>query len=112
MAIPNRLLITPKKIRNSEIKELIDSYPEFFANHEDAEFNILAVFLMHEKIKGFFILLLIVRNIKFYLLGVKSFFYHMFNVISDCSTLIKWSDEELEELEDSYLKKKVLILMY
>ena len=52
------------------------------------------------------------RYIKFYLLGVKSFFYHMFNVISDCSTLIKWSDEELEELEDPYLKKEVLILMY
>ena len=55
MAIPNRLLITPKKIRKTEIGKMIDSYPELFLDDPDAEFNVLAVFMMYEKIRGAFI---------------------------------------------------------
>ena len=32
----------------------------------------------------------------------------MLNAISDCCTLVKWSDEELEELDDPYLNKRVI----
>jgi len=45
-------LITTTKVKNGELKEFVDAFPEIFEDNEDADFSLLAIFLLREKIKG------------------------------------------------------------
>jgi len=45
-------LITTTKVKNGELKDFVDAFPEIFQDNEDADFSLLAIFLLREKIKG------------------------------------------------------------
>lgn len=61
----------------------------------DSDFNLLALFLMYEKIKG-----------------EKSFWSPYFQVIKKSYTLLDWKEEELDLLEDNYIKQEVIFFTY
>lgn len=81
--IPNKILISPLTVKNSEISLVISENPWVFDQKltEDADFNILTFFLMFEKVKG-----------------EKSFYYPLIQILEDCTSIVDWDDTELEQI--------------
>lgn len=54
MSIPNKILISVKKALKSDLKDMYKAHPLIFdeSKNHDAEFNILAVFVIYEKLKN------------------------------------------------------------
>ena len=51
--VPNKLLITVKKAKEDRfLGSVIEKHPEMFSEIEDADYNILILFLLRERIKG------------------------------------------------------------
>jgi hypothetical protein len=53
IAVPNKIIISTKTVRESELNVIITENPDFFDENEnsDADFNILTLFVMWEKMK-------------------------------------------------------------
>lgn len=53
MAIPEKLILTVEKCYYGELRKLYEANDDLFdyEDSDDAEFNVLAVFIMHEKAK-------------------------------------------------------------
>ncbi len=54
MAIPTKLSISVKKVKESELGVILEENPELFDEDEseDSAFNILTLFVYYERIKG------------------------------------------------------------
>lgn len=89
ICIPNKILITTTKVKNGELKEFVDAFPEIFEDNEDADFSLLAIFLLREKIKG-----------------SESDYQPLINVIDNNAILLHWHEDIIQELEDPYIKKE------
>lgn len=75
--IPNKLLISPLMIERTELSQILKENPKLFCeNHSgDAEFNILALFLLYERIKG-----------------EKSFYHPYLQMMQNVEAICEWSD--------------------
>ena len=93
MFIPNKLIISTHLVKKTKLSKIIDNYPEIFDEEksEDADFNILSFFILWEKFKG-----------------EESFYHPMFAVSENNYSLLSWSDNELDDLEDLSVKEQIL----
>ncbi|KRX00204.1 Rubisco LSMT, substrate-binding domain [Pseudocohnilembus persalinus] len=84
-AVPNKMIINVKKALESELIEVYKSSPKNFNMkiNEDAEFNILTLFLIREYIKG-----------------TDSFWYPYISSIGKSYTLYDWTKYDTEKTED------------
>lgn len=89
ICVPNKILITTTKVKNGELKDFVNEFPEIFHNHEDADFSLLTIFLLREKIKG-----------------SESDYQPLINVIDNNAILLHWHEDIIHELEDPYIKKE------
>jgi len=86
------------------MSKFVSKHPELFEDeNDDAEFNLLAIFLVREKIKGKNISINQLNNS----LGKESDFEPLVNVIDNNTILLHWGEEIIQELEDPYIKKEV-----
>lgn len=78
------MLITLNKIKESELKIIIEENKSIFEQDEngDAEFNIIAMYIIYEKIKG-----------------ENSFFKAYFDTISRSYTMYDWNNAEVNKTE-------------
>lgn len=67
------------------LRENPQSFDEKHAN--DAEFNVLAIWVLHEKLKG-----------------QKSFFAPYLNIVNNSNTMMDWSKKDLAELDCELLQ--------
>ncbi|OMJ93492.1 hypothetical protein SteCoe_3464 [Stentor coeruleus] len=86
MFIPTVLVISPSVAKKSLISSIFSAYPYFFAGHDNAEFDILLVFLVYEKSKG-----------------SSSKWHTYFEAINDLELLCDWSENDLQQLQDPLL---------
>ena len=81
-AVPNKMLISLKKIKKGELSEIFKDRAnvELFDDKRagDAEFNVFAAFLIFEKLKG-----------------EESFFKPYFDTIIRSYTMYDWTEEEV-----------------
>jgi len=97
IGIPSKLFISYKKVlKIPELAQIANDYPDFFLrtkeNGDEADFNLLSLFVFWEKSKK-----------------EKSFYSPLFNAIERSYTLRDWTIEDLDELQDPFLKHEVLI---
>ena len=80
------------KIKNGELKEIINKYPDLFDEEEndDAEFSILTLFVLREK-----------------MLGEDSFWKPYLDTIDRSYTMLDWTEEDLSHIEDLSLREEV-----
>ncbi|EWS71999.1 RuBisCO LSMT substrate-binding protein (macronuclear) [Tetrahymena thermophila SB210] len=92
LAIPNKLIISEDKVYGCDLEEVLEKFPELFDEEKcgDADFNILALYLMYEKLKG-----------------EQSFWHPYFELNQKSYTLLDWSTEELAQFEDSYILQEL-----
>lgn len=90
MMIPNKMLITEDKFRNSEIGFMLTKHRYLFKEHFDQEYLVLIVFIMWELCKG-----------------EQSFWHHYFECAGWADLPYKWTDEELKEMEDDLLEYEI-----
>lgn len=97
MKIPRGLLLTTKMAYFSEIKDVFDENPEFYSRYVEHnwEDNMLLTFLLYEYQK---------KNLSHWHFFIKS-------LPRDIDYLAFWKEEELDLLEDPYLKKKAKALL-
>lgn len=90
--IPNKMLITKKKILASDIGHIIKKHEKIFEEelYSSNEFNSFAAFLIREKIKG-----------------DTSFFAPYIDVMQKTCTLLEWDDNSLREVDDKQLIDEV-----
>lgn len=76
IAVPNKIIISTKTVRESELNVIITENPDFFDENEnsDADFNILTLFVMWEKMKE-----------------KQSFYYPWFNITDENYSMYTWS---------------------
>jgi len=88
LAVPQHLIITLSKARNSELKHLIEK--ETILNDEDdsdTEFNVLVLYLIYEHLKG-----------------EKSFYYPYLAAVGEADTVLSWSQEDIAAIHDNHLQ--------
>lgn len=90
--IPNKLIISTHLVKESTLNSILLRNPDFFSEEHcpDADFNILSLFVFWERLKG-----------------KESFFSPMFEVSDQNYSLMSWSEEELNDLEDNLIKGQV-----
>lgn len=81
--IPNKMLITEELVRNSEIGYILAENEELFTDHANSEYFILIAFIIFEKLKG-----------------GKSFWQPYFDIATPSDLPYKWSQDEIDSLED------------
>jgi len=88
VAIPNNLLLSTALLDECALKIIVEKNPKLFnlKDNYDADFNKLTLFLMAERLKG-----------------DDSFWHPYLNIAPDEYTLLDWSDEELERIDDPFL---------
>ena len=88
--VPSKLIICEEKFRqDTVIGHIIDSHPDVFSEHSFAEHMVLIFFCMYEMGKG-----------------KEGFWHPFFETAEYCDMLNKWSQEELEELEDEVVREQ------
>ncbi|EGR31971.1 SET domain protein [Ichthyophthirius multifiliis] len=82
--IPNKIMISLNQIKECELKDIINENPSLFDEEEnaEAEFNIIAMYVIHEKLKG-----------------EKSFYKPYFDTIQRSYTMYDWTIEEVKLTE-------------
>ena len=92
MIIPNKLLITTFHVKLTILNEIFEKHPDLFDNDEteDADFNMLALFIFYEKLKN-----------------EKSFYFPMFEVTEQSFTMLDWTENEMQMLDDPCLISEV-----
>ncbi|CAK77931.1 unnamed protein product (macronuclear) [Paramecium tetraurelia] len=95
ICVPQPLIISQEKCKLSSLSIVYDKHPELFDENEtsDAEFNILIFYLFNEKKKG-----------------EKSFYHPYVQAIQSNNTLIDWSKEELNYIEDPIILDEFAIV--
>ena len=90
--IPNKLIVSTHKVKRSILGTIIEENSDLFDNDitNDADFNILALFVMFE-----------------YLKGKDSFFHPMFQVSDQSHSIISWNEEDLKLVEESAFIEEV-----
>lgn len=91
------MLISLKKIKKGELSEIFKDRDnsDLFNDKQagDAEFNIIATYLIYEKLKG-----------------EESFFKPYFDIIERSYTMYDWTEEEVAKTECSEIIDEVAIL--
>ncbi|CAD8153535.1 unnamed protein product [Paramecium pentaurelia] len=95
ICVPQPLIISQEKCKLSSLSIVYDKHPELFDENEtsDAEFNILIFYLFNEKKKG-----------------EKSFYHPYVQAIQSNNTLIDWTKEELNYIEDPIILDEFAIV--
>ena len=83
MFIPNKVIISEELVRNSEIGHILKENEDLFTEHANSEYFILIAFIIFEKLKG-----------------ESSFWFPYFDIATPSDLPYKWSQEEIESLED------------
>ncbi|CAD8064909.1 unnamed protein product [Paramecium sonneborni] len=85
ICIPQSLIISPNKCKRSNLVSVYNSHPEMFDEEEtnNADFNILTFYMYNEKKKG-----------------ESSFYYSYIQAIQTNNTLLGWSNDDLNKIED------------
>lgn len=93
MFIPNKLIISTHLVKNSKLNNIINMNPDFFSEESaaDADFNILSLFIFWEKLKG-----------------KSSFYAPMFDVSTENHSLLSWSENEVDCLDDFMIKEQFI----
>lgn len=86
MFIPTVLVISPSVAKKSLINNIFSAYPYFFSGHDNAEFDILLVFLVYEKSKN-----------------SSSKWHTYFEALGDLELLCDWSESDFQQLQDPLL---------
>ena len=88
ICIPNRLIVSLDRVSEGELKYIIDQNPSLFDEEKthDAEFNILSLFVVREKLKK-----------------EGSLFHPYFQAVGKTQTLLNWSEQDIREVEDQLL---------
>ncbi|EGR32186.1 SET domain protein [Ichthyophthirius multifiliis] len=83
--IPIKLIITTKKIKESELKQIYKENPDIFSEKRnyDGESDMVAAFLIYEKLKG-----------------EDSFYYPYFQTVEKSYTIYDWTIDEIQETEN------------
>ena len=80
--VPQKLIINEIVCKSNKICSHVYSlHPEIFKDHQDAEYQTMIVFVMHQR-----------------LLGEKSFWYPFFEIVNVSDLPMRWEDSEIEEL--------------
>jgi hypothetical protein len=84
IAVPNRLVIGHRRVRKGELKDLYNANAHMFdaTQNPDAEINVLAIFVLYEKLKG-----------------ENSFFHPYLNLVENSYTLFDWTKFDVAETE-------------
>ncbi|CAD8159049.1 unnamed protein product [Paramecium pentaurelia] len=95
ICVPQTLIISQEKCKQSSLSIVYDKHPELFDENEisDAEFNILIFYLFNEKKKG-----------------EQSFYHPYIQAIQSNNTLIDWTKEELRYIEDPIILDEFAIV--
>lgn len=90
--IPNKLIVSTHKVKKSILGKVVAENPDLFDNEQtnDADFNMLALFVMFEYIKG-----------------EESFFHPMFQVSEQSYSILTWTNSDLEIVDDIAFKEEV-----
>lgn len=85
IVVPNKIIITTELVVQSELKVIIEDYPNLFDESEnaDADFNILTLFILKERTKG-----------------KESFYYNWFAITDESYSMYSWTEDELEALDE------------
>jgi hypothetical protein len=79
--VSHKLIITPKKGKNSEIGFIMRQHKKMFYNHPERDDYVLYLFIMYEKLKGY-----------------KSFWHPYLEIVEGMDLAMFWEDSELSEL--------------
>ncbi|CAD8075820.1 unnamed protein product [Paramecium sonneborni] len=95
ICIPQSLIISPNKCKRSNLNQVYNSHPEVFDQEEtnDGDFNILIFYIFNEKKKG-----------------EQSFYYPYINAIQSKNTLLGWSNDDLQKIEDTIILEEFGII--
>ncbi|CAK69794.1 unnamed protein product (macronuclear) [Paramecium tetraurelia] len=95
ICIPQSLIISPDKCKQSTLITVYNSHPEMFDEEEtnEAEFNILTFYMFNEKKKG-----------------EQSFYYPYIQAIQTSNTLMAWSNEDLQKIEDPLILEEFQLI--
>ncbi len=95
-------MITLSDAKDGVLKDMFLDHPEVFTYDEDCETNMMAVFVFHEKLKGY-------NQFIPNKLGDKSFWYPYLNAINPCSICLTWGPEAIAATESNHFIKEVLL---
>ena len=85
--IPQKVIINELVCKNDPVcGPIYQKHPEIFRDHFDAEYLLMIVFVMHHM-----------------LIGENSFWHPFWQIINMSDMPMKWSEEEVSELQDAFL---------
>ncbi|CAD8159884.1 unnamed protein product [Paramecium pentaurelia] len=95
ICIPQSLIISPQKCKQSILNTVYNNHPEMFDEEEnnEAEFNILTFYMFNEKKKG-----------------ELSFYYPYIQAIQTNNTLLAWSNDDLKNIEDPIILEEFQLI--
>lgn len=91
MYVPHKLLITTQMTKDHPILgQIVLDHPSIFKTSGDWEYNLLILFLIHERCKG-----------------KESFWHPYLDTIQKIDTPIEWDQEHLDFIEDTQLRAEI-----
>ena len=99
--MPDSLLISVDKVKaDKQLSVVIKKHKDVFEDAGDAEYNVLSLFLIRERLKGNIQHILIV-------IGTRSFWYDYLNLVPEIHSGLYWPEEIIEKIEDPKLKGEI-----
>lgn len=90
--IPQKLIINDIVCARDPIcGPVYEKHPEIFKDHLDNEYLRMITFVMHHM-----------------LIGEKSFWHPFWQIINEADLPMRWSDEEIAELQDNFLQREII----